>query len=236
MAAQVFLVEDDDSIRMLLAVSLRGAGFSPVSFSNAQDALNVMEETRPDACILDIMMDGMNGLSLLEIMRKTPHLAKVPVMLLTAKDTEEEKIIGLDAGADDYMTKPFGVLELCARVRALLRRSGMQADDLPVLSALGLQVNLDSREIVLEDKVVPLTHKEFELLVYLMQNADKAVGREELLETIWGTGYVGESRTLDMHIGALRSKLEDDAEKPRFIKTVRGTGYRFVAPVTKERD
>ena len=200
-APRIFVVEDDESIRMLLEVALRSSGYTVSAFPNAADALAEMENTVPDAAVLDIMLDGMDGITALKLMRANARLAGVPVMMLTAKDSENDKIIGLDAGADDYMTKPFSVLELCARVRALLRRGG--AAPAPkkggVLKSSGLKLDLAVREATRD-----------------------------------GYDFIGETRTLDMHIGTLRHKLGDESTAPRYIKTVRGVGYRFLGEVEKE--
>ena len=219
-APRIFVVEDDESIRMLLEVALRSSGYTVSAFPNAADALAEMENTVPDAAVLDIMLDGMDGITALKLMRANARLAGVPVMMLTAKDSENDKIIGLDAGADDYMTKPFSVLELCARVRALLRR--------------GLKLDLAVREATRDGALLELTYKEFELLRELMENAPGAMSRDELLQSVWGYDFIGETRTLDMHIGTLRHKLGDESTAPRYIKTVRGVGYRFLGEVEKE--
>ena len=176
-APRIFVVEDDESIRMLLEVALRSSGYTVSAFPNAADALAEMENTVPDAAVLDIMLDGMDGITALKLMRANARLAGVPVMMLTAKDSENDKIIGLDAGADDYMTKPFSVLELCARVRALLRRGG--AAPAPkkggVLKSGGLKLDLAVREATRDGALLELTYKEFELLRELMENAPGAM-------------------------------------------------------------
>ena len=226
-APRIFVVEDDESIRMLLEVALRSSGYTVSAFPNAADALAEMENTVPD---------GMDGITALKLMRANARLAGVPVMMLTAKDSENDKIIGLDAGADDYMTKPFSVLELCARVRALLRRGG--AAPAPkkggVLKSGGLKLDLAVREATRDGALLELTYKEFELLRELMENAPGAMSRDELLQSVWGYDFIGETRTLDMHIGTLRHKLGDESTAPRYIKTVRGVGYRFLGEVEKE--
>lgn len=231
MPAMIYIVEDDESIRMLLEVALRGAGCDPRGFGDAAEALEEMRSQRPDACVLDIMMDGMDGITMLKTMRQSPGLKDIPVLMLTAKNTETDKVVGLDSGADDYMTKPFGVLEFCARVRALLRRGKGRNDSSPVLIAGPLRLQSASREVSMEGNPLQLTFKEFELLMAMMLNSGKALTREELLQDIWGYDFVGETRTLDMHVGTLRHKLGDDAENPTYIKTVRGIGYRFIARV-----
>ena len=205
-APRIFVVEDDESIRMLLEVALRSSGYTVSAFPNAADALAEMENTVPDAAVLDIMLDGMDGITALKLMRANARLAGVPVMMLTAKDSENDKIIGLDAGADDYMTKPFS----------------------------GLKLDLAVREATRDGALLELTYKEFELLRELMENAPGAMSRDELLQSVWGYDFIGETRTLDMHIGTLRHKLGDESTAPRYIKTVRGVGYRFLGEVEKE--
>lgn len=228
MAEKIFVVEDDDSIRMLLEAALGSQGYEARSFYDGASMLKEMETTVPDLAILDIMLEGIDGISILKLMRQSPRLASIPVMMLTAKTTEMDKIIGLDSGADDYMTKPFSVLELCARVRALLRRSGGRTSvSEPVLEIGGIQINEDTREVFLKGTPVELTFKEFELLKLLMENENRAVGREEILEKIWGIHFVGETRTLDIHVGTLRQKLKEAGGEKTYIKTVRGIGYRF---------
>lgn len=235
----IFIVEDDENIRVLLEAALKAAGFTPRGFEGAAPALEAAMEKLPDAMLLDIMMKGMDGITALQLIRQSEAMRSLPVMLLTAKDTESDKVLGLDAGADDYMTKPFSVLELCARVRALVRR-GAAAEPAPApeprpsrLRAGSLELDTGLREVTLEGTPVELTLKEFELLRMLMENCQRVVDREELLQQIWGYEFIGETRTLDMHIGTLRHKLGDDGPERKYIKTVRGVGYRFLVPVEK---
>ena len=239
MQARIYVIEDDESIRMLLEMALRSAGYTVRAVTNADLALAAMREGTPDAMpnavLLDIMMDGTDGVSAMRIIRADAALRDLPVMMLTARDTETDKVLGLDAGADDYMTKPFSVLELCARVRALLRRSTKTEGELLALEAGGLRLALDVRETTLDGESLELTYKEFALLRELMQCAPRALDREALLRAVWGYEFIGETRTLDMHIGTLRAKLREDAAAPRFIKTVRGVGYRFICEVSEVR-
>lgn len=231
MNEKVMIVEDDASIRRLLEVALKSHGYEPVGFCNAGDALAEMNREIPSVVILDIMLDGMDGIEAVKIMRQSERLQTVPVIMLTAKDAELDKIMGLDAGVDDYMTKPFSVLELCARVRAQLRRRAVRGEkqEPPTLFESGdLCLNTATREVILAGNLIDLTFKEFEILKTLMENQDRAIARPELLSRIWGDDYYGETRTLDIHIGTLRQKLLDTADNSRYIKTVRGIGYRFV--------
>lgn len=231
MNEKIMIVEDDESIRRLLEVALKSHGYETVSFCAAEEALAEMNRETPAVAIFDIMMDGMDGIEAVKRLRQNERLKAVPVIMLTAKDTELDKIVGLDAGADDYMTKPFSVLELCARVRAQLRRTAGQEineEQRAVLESDELCLNTATREVTLAGNSIELTFKEFELLKILIENRDKAIERQELLSRIWGDDYLGETRTLDIHIGTLRQKLHDTAENSRYIKTVRGVGYRFV--------
>jgi len=228
---RIVIVEDDESIRMLLEVALGSNGYKTKGFDNAKSALEYMLGEPPHVVVMDIMMDSMSGIEAVRIMRGKKELKDVPVIMLTAKDTELDKIIGLDSGADDYMTKPFSVLELCARVRAQLRRFGAdEASDVSanVLEQGGIRLDGNIREVTKDFESVALTFKEFELLKYLMENSFRAVSREELISRIWGDDYFGETRTLDIHVGTLRQKLGDTADSSSYIKTVRGIGYRFI--------
>ena len=229
MAQLIYVIEDDESIRALLEAALTSEGYEVRGFANAAPALKEMSARRPALVIFDIMLEGMDGITALKLMRQKPELLRTKALMLTAKDTEGDKVTGLDAGADDYMTKPFSVLELCARVRALLRRAGEEGPALQDRYAFeGMAVDVKAREVSVDGKPVELTYKEFELLKMLIRGADRALGREELLQKVWGYDFIGESRTLDMHIGTLRQKLGDDPVNPRYIKTVRGVGYRFI--------
>lgn len=227
MYERIVIVEDDDSIRRLLEVALKSNGYDAVSFDNAVDALADMTKTTPRLVTMDIMMEGLDGIEALKIMRSSPALKSVPVILLTAKDQEIDKISGLDAGADDYVTKPFSILELCARVRARLRAAG-DGDSAPVYESGALRLDPDTREVWADGRPVELTFKEFELLKFFMEHPNKSIPRKLLLDRVWGDDYVGETRTLDIHIGTLRQKIGDSPENSRYIKTVRGVGYRFV--------
>ena len=229
LAQLIYVIEDDESIRALLEAALTSEGYEVRGFANAAPALKEMSTRRPALVIFDIMLEGMDGITALKLMRQKPELLRTKALMLTAKDTEGDKVTGLDAGADDYMTKPFSVLELCARVRALLRRAGEEGPALQDRYAFeGMAVDVKAREVLVDGKPVELTYKEFELLKMLIGGADRALGREELLQKVWGYDFIGESRTLDMHIGTLRQKLGDDPVNPRYIKTVRGVGYRFI--------
>ena len=226
---KIIIVEDDESIRRLLEVTLKIHGYNPVGFDNAEAALAEMSKEAPAIAIFDIMMTGMDGLEAVRRIRQIEQLKTVPIIMLTAKDTELDKIIGLDFGADDYMTKPFSVLELCARVRAQLRRTANEEECAAVIYERNeLCINFNAHEVTVAGVPVFLTFKEFELLKLLIENRNRALSRVEILTKIWGDDYCGETRTLDIHIGTLRQKLGDTAENSRYIKTIRGVGYRFI--------
>lgn len=222
----IFIIEDDDNIRDLIQIALKGFGYSIKAFETAEEALEQMEEEIPDLAVFDWMLPGMDGLSAISRIRETPRLSAMPMILLTAKDKEFDKVAGLDGGADDYMTKPFGVMELAARIRNLLKRRQRSADSRQLLNQSGIFLNLKTREVFVKDTPVELTLKEFELLHYLMENHGRVTTRDELLNRIWGYDYDGETRTLDMHIRTLRQKLGQ--EGAGCIKTVRGVGYRLI--------
>lgn len=226
---KICVVEDDENIRNLVKVALEGYGYRVAAYETAEEALEDMEGYGPDLAVFDLMLPGMDGLQAIRLIRaRTDGLRKLPVLILTAKDKEYDKVRGLDTGADDYVTKPFGVLELAARVRSLLRRSSEEADASRVVAYGGLRVDEAVREVHMNARPVALTFKEYELLLYLMKNRSRVVGREELLCRLWDYDTDIETRTLDMHIRTLRQKLGE--EGGAYIKTVRSVGYRFMAP------
>ena len=223
---RIYVVEDDDNIRDLIRIALEGFGYVVSAFEMAEDALKNIEADQPDLAVFDLMLPGMDGLSAIKKIRKNDSLADMPIIILTAKDREFDKVAGLDGGADDYMTKPFGVMELAARIRSLLRRRARNQADEEILEKYGISLNKKTREFTSRGKKVELTLKEYELLLYLMENHSRVATRDELLNHIWGYDYDGETRTLDIHIRTLRQKLGE--EGAFCIRTVRGVGYRFV--------
>ena len=223
---RIYVVEDDDNIRDLIRIALEGFGYVVSAFEMAEDALKNIEADQPDLAVFDLMLPGMDGLSAIKKIRKNDSLADMPIIILTAKDREFDKVAGLDGGADDYMTKPFGVMELAARIRSLLRRRARNQADEEILEKYGISLNKKTREVTSRGKKVELTLKEYELLLYLMENHSRVATRDELLNHIWGYDYDGGTRTLDMHIRTLRQKLGE--EGAFCIRTVRGVGYRFV--------
>lgn len=230
MAERVYITEDDDSIRELVTVALSAYSYEVESFVSAEDCLAATEKQVPDIYLFDIMLPGMDGVQAVKILREREQTKNTPILMLTAKSAEIDKVFGLENGADDYLTKPFGIMELAARIKALLRRAGRGSYDSATekITAGGITVNTALREVSRDGKPVELTLKEYELLLYLLKNRSRVVSREELLTKVWGIDFVGETRTLDMHIGTLRKKLSDDAENAHLIKTVRGIGYRFI--------
>lgn len=224
----IYITEDEDNIRELLRCTVESFGHRVRAFETAEELLAAVREELPALILLDIMLPGMDGLQALAALRASPASAGVRVIMLTAKSGEVDKVRGLDNGADDYMTKPFGVLELSARIRAVLRRSADGRGETPaVLRGAHVEMDTADRLVRVDERVVELTLKEYELLRILMERGC-VVEREELLNTIWGYDYLGETRTLDMHVKTLRAKLGDSAEHPSYIKTVRGVGYQFI--------
>ena len=219
MNERIFVIEDDENIQEIVKLSLESNGYQVTLFDNAIDAIIEIKRDAPDLAIFDVMLPQMDGISAVKKIRETN--TEIPILILSAKDREIDKVNGLDSGSDDYMTKPFGILELQARVRSLLRRH-VTSD---IIRTKHLTVDKQTRLVKLDDQKLELTNKEYQLLVYLMDNKHRVVEREELLNEIWGYDFIGESRALDVHIRALRSKLNDDGHK--YIKTIRSVGYRF---------
>lgn len=223
MAVHIYIVEDDKNIREIEMFALKNSGYAVEEFENAKSFFSRSAEKVPDLVLLDIMLPDMDGLEIVKKLRSRPDTVRVPIILVTAKTTELDKVKGLDIGADDYLTKPFGVMELISRVKALLRRSRALQDDKQMV--LG-DITLDSerREVHVGGELCELTFKEFELLKLLMVNAGIVLHRDKIMSDVWGTDYEGESRTLDMHIKTLRQKL---GEAGNMIKTVRNVGYKM---------
>ncbi|MBU5433715.1 response regulator transcription factor [Intestinimonas sp. MSJ-38] len=217
----IYCVEDDDSIRELICYALKSGGYQAEGFAESGDFWRRMEENTPRLVLLDIMLPGEDGMQLLHKMKNDAAQRNVPVIMLTAKTTELDKVAGLDAGADDYITKPFSVLELLSRVRAVLRRS--QPTGAETLSCGEVTMDPLRRTVTSCGHPVELTYKEFELLCYMMRNCDIVLSRTRLMENVWGFDFEGESRTVDMHIKTLRQKLGAGGS---IIKTVRGVGYK----------
>lgn len=220
----IYCVEDDSSIRELIIYALQSTGLEAKGFANGKDFFQGMDKQLPSLILLDIMLPGQNGLDILKQLKIKPDTREIPVIMLTAKSTEYDKVLGLDSGADDYITKPFGVMELISRVKAVLRRVYPKTETCREISIDGLKLNIDKHMVHAKGKEITLTFKEFELLKYLMQNKGIVLTRDKLLEIIWGYDYKGETRTVDVHIRTLRQKLGDCG---LLIETVRGVGYRM---------
>lgn len=224
----IYCVEDDAGIRELVVYTLQNTGMEARGFSDGAALTAALRGAKPDLILLDIMLPGEDGISILRRLRSLPDTAAIPVILLTAKNTEYDKVIGLDSGADDYIAKPFGMMELVARIRAVLRRSQdklLSADSHP-LTAGAISIDERAHTVCVSGHDVQLTLKEYQLLVLLMKNQGAVLTRDVLLENIWGYGSESETRTVDVHIRTLRQKLGDSGA---LIETVRGVGYRMGA-------
>ena len=220
----IYLVEDDDSIRELVLYTLHTTGFEAEGFRNAADFWQALEKELPQLVLLDIMLPDEDGLHILKRLRAGAETADLPVMMLTAKSSEYDRVVGLDSGADDYLPKPFGMMELVSRVRALLRRAAKPAAEDKLFTAGSLAVDVKRRAVTVDGEPVILTYKEFELLCYLLENRGVVLSRDQILKKIWDYNYSGETRTVDVHIRTLRQKLGDAGA---LIETVRGVGYRL---------
>ena len=220
----IYLVEDDDSIRELVLYTLHTTGFEAEGFRNAAAFWQALEKELPQLVLLDIMLPDEDGLHILKRLRAGAETADLPVMMLTAKSSEYDRVVGLDSGADDYLPKPFGMMELVSRVRALLRRAAKPAAEDKLFTAGSLAVDVKRRAVTVDGEPVILTYKEFELLCYLLENRGVVLSRDQILTKIWDYNYSGETRTVDVHIRTLRQKLGDAGA---LIETVRGVGYRL---------
>jgi DNA-binding response OmpR family regulator len=222
---KILVVEDEATVRDTLALNLRAEGFEVLTAQDGETGLHLAREQLPDLLILDLMLPQLDGLSLCRILRRN---SDVPILMLTARGTEMDRITGLETGADDYVVKPFSLGELLARVRALLRRTRSERRSADAqLQSGNLTMDLLSRRATLSETVLKLTQKEFELLAELMRNQGAVLSRDWLLTQVWGYDYLGDSHTVDVHIRWLREKIEADPSAPARITTVRGVGYRF---------
>lgn len=218
----IYCVEDDNSIRELMIYTLTASGYEAIGFPDGKTFLEAVGKNTPRLVMLDIMLPGMDGLEILKKLRSNPITADIPVIMATAKGTEYDKVIGLDMGADDYLTKPFGMMEMVSHIKAVLRRC--QTPKQVCSLALGrLQLDLKKHTVTCDGKKVELTLKEFALLRLFMENPGQVFSRDRLLSSVWGLDFVGETRTVDVHIGTLRTKL---GECGNYIETVRGIGYK----------
>jgi DNA-binding response OmpR family regulator len=223
MSAKILIVEDDTTLLETLTYNLTNEGHTVLAAEDGVAGLQMGREEPVDLIVLDVMLPELDGLSVCRILHRETD---APIILLTARSGEMDKIIGLDSGADDYITKPFSLGEFLARVRVALRRRRSQANT-TILTAGNLKVDLIGRKVKKDDQPIDLSHKEFDLLVELMQNADAVLSRDLLLTKVWGYDYAGGTRTVDVHIRWLREKIEDNPSNPKRILTIRGIGYRF---------
>lgn len=225
--ASIFCIEDDNGIRELITCALQSGGYTAEGFSSGKAFFQRLQTATPMLILLDIMLPDEDGISILKQLKTEPSTMNIPVIMLSAKSTEIDKVTGLENGADDYITKPFGIMELLSRIKAVLRRSHLTEPKQPhVLTAQELVIDLDQRTVTFQNMEILLTYKEFELLSYLVRNRGTAISRDRLLEQVWGFQYEGETRTVDAHIKTLRQKLEAGGCQ-NFIQTIRGYGYKI---------
>jgi len=234
MPEKILVVDDEISLQETLAYNLTREGYQVEVAGDGNQALHLARTSKPDLVILDVMLPGLDGFEVCRILRQE---ANIPVLMLTARDDEIDRVVGLEVGADDYLAKPFSMRELIARVKALLRRVRLiredivtekqEADQPKLITFDNLGIDLTRREVKLDGKVLPLKPKEYELLLFMGQQKGRVLTRELILERVWGWGFVGDSRTVDVHIRWLREKIEPNPENPQRIITVRGAGYRF---------
>lgn len=222
----IYCVEDDSSIRDLMVYTLRAAGLSVEGFADGEAFWQAIRQEVPDLVMLDIMLPGEDGIAILKKLRAAPATAEIPVIMATAKDTEYDRVIGLDLGADDYLTKPFGMMEMVSRIRAVLRRTGPKAAP-PILRQGGITMDEGRHVVEADGTPITLTLKEYDLLRLFLENPGQVFTRDRLLSAVWGADYYGETRTVDVHIGTLRTKLGTAGD---ILQTVRGVGYKLEAP------
>jgi DNA-binding response OmpR family regulator len=229
MARTILVVDDERTLRETLAESLETEGFVVVQAADGREAVNVFRRSHPDLILLDLMLPELSGTEVCRIIRSE---SGVPILMLTAKSAELDKVVGLELGADDYVTKPFSFRELLARIRALLRRSEQQSQsaETETVELGGVKVDLAGRRLLRGSEVLPVKPKAFELLAFLIRNAGHVFTRDQLLERVWGYDYAGETRTVDVHVHWLRALIEEDPATPAYLETVRGVGYVLRRP------
>ena len=226
---KILIVDDEEHILELLKFNVKNAGYEVVTANNGIDALKIAKEEKPVLVLLDLMIPGMDGFDVCKEIKKDKETSNTAIIMLTAKGEELDKILGLELGADDYITKPFSIRELLARIKAVLRRSSiLKVDKEELYYENGrFKIDFERHEVLINNKKIDVTLKEFELLGILIRNRGKILRREILLDKIWGYEYIGETRTVDVHIRYLRKKIEEDDKNPKLIETIRGVGYRF---------
>ena len=223
---KILVIEDEETFREVLEFMLTKEGFDVVLASDGAEGIRKFNETRPDLVLLDLMLPEVSGT---DVCKEIRSKSATPIIMLTAKDSELDKVLGLELGADDYVTKPFSTRELLARIRAVLRRgvTEFEDDDQLLVSIGNVRMNLERHEVSVNGQSISLPLKEFELLEFLMRNAGRVLTRGQLMDRVWGSDYVGDGKTLDVHVKRLRSKIETDPANPQLLTTVRGLGYRF---------
>lgn len=221
---RILVVEDEDSLSDALAFLLTKEGFEVEVAENGLKALELFDRTGADLVLLDLMLPGLSGT---EVCRQIRIKSSVPIIMLTAKESEVDKVVGLELGADDYVTKPYSSRELIARIRAVLRRNSEPAETVGTLTEGPVRMDVERHIVLVNNLPISLPLKEFELLEFLMRNSGRVLTRTQLIDRVWGSDYVGDTKTLDVHIKRLRSKIEKDPANPEFILTVRGLGYKF---------
>lgn len=236
MAEKILVVDDEISLQETLAYNLRKQGYEVITTGDGEEALELAREIKPNLIILDVMLPGLDGFEICRIIRQE---MTTPVLMLTARDDEIDRVVGLEVGADDYLAKPFSMRELIARVKAMLRRVRLIREEIDlvgegttphkseILEFDNLRINITRREITVDDEVTAFKPKEFELLTFFAKHPGQVLSREFILERVWGWDFIGDSRTVDVHVRWLREKIEEDPANPRRIITVRGAGYRF---------
>jgi phosphate regulon transcriptional regulator PhoB len=225
--ATILVVDDEDPILELLRFNLEKEGYQVFVAKDGQEALDCVDKEQPDLLVLDVMLPGMDGLEVCRIMRLNPRLQQIPIIMLTAKGEEIDTVLGLELGADDYMTKPFSPRELLARIKARLRRLNSPEEAIAQIIRGELRIDVTGFRVYVRGDETELTPKEFELLRVFATHPGKVYSRDELLERIWGYEYDGDTRTVDVHVRHLRLKVEKDPSNPEYIETLRGIGYRF---------
>jgi two-component system alkaline phosphatase synthesis response regulator PhoP len=223
---KILIVDDEEHILELIRFNLEKNGYKAICCGNGIDAINLTKAEKPDLVLLDVMLPGVDGYDVCKEIRKDNSISNIPVIMITAKGEELDKILGLELGADDYITKPFSVRELVARVKAVLRRTTLQPID-KSYKFDNIIIDFEKHEVTKESKRIELTLKEFEVMEILVKNKGRVITRDFLLDKVWGYEYIGETRTVDVHIRHLRQKLEEDDKSPKYIETIRGVGYRF---------
>ena len=226
----IYIVEDDAAIRELEQYALQSSGYDVQSFESSESFWQAMNAAVPELVILDVMLPGEDGFSILKKLRNTPSLRRLPIIMVTAKSSELDTVRGLDCGADDYITKPFNILEVKARIKAIMRRTAAsqpKKEDSKVIEAGDLKLDCESRRLFILGKEVNLTAKEFDLLELLVNNPNKVYGRENLLNLVWGYEYPGDVRTVDVHVRRLREKIESNPSEPKYVHTKWGVGYYY---------